>query len=184
MLGAALNSHAKDWTQFRGPHGLGVSDETNLPVKWSDKENLAWRVELPGYGASSPITLGDKIYVTCYSGYGTGGDSQSMDDLKLHVVCLDRADGQLQWDTKVEPKLPESERVRDHGYAAPTPATDGEFLYVFFGKTGVFKFDMNGKQVWQADAGSKTHGWGCGTCLLYTSPSPRDKRQSRMPSSA
>ena len=156
-------SFAKDWPQFRGPGGLGISDETNLPLTWSDTENLAWRVELPGYGASSPITLGEKVFVTCYSGYGTGDRSQTMEDLTLHVVCVNRADGTIIWDTKLEPKLPESERVRDHGYAGPTPATDGEFLYVFFGKTGVFKLDFSGNQIWQADGGSNTHGWGCGT---------------------
>ena len=151
-----------DWRQFRGPGGLGVSAETNLPVEWSENENVAWKSELPGFGASSPITLGDRIYVTCYSGYGTA-EGQSMDDLALHLTCLNRADGKIVWDSKVKPKLPESERVRDHGYAGPTPVTDGEHLYVFFGKTGVFKFDLHGKKLWQADVGSKTHGWGCGT---------------------
>ncbi len=46
---------------------------------------------------------------------------------------------------------------------APTPATDGKHVFVFFGKSGVFKFDLMGKQLWHADVGSKTHGWGCGT---------------------
>lgn len=163
LIGTSCHVLADDWPQFRGPGGLGVSDETNLPVKWSGTENLAWRTALPGYGASSPITLGDKAYLTCYSGYGTDGDSQNMDDLRLHVVCVNRDDGSLAWDKKVKPTLPESNRVRDHGYAGPTPATDGEFLYVFFGKTGVLKFDLNGKQIWQAGVGTGTHGWGCGT---------------------
>ncbi len=154
---------AADWPQFRGPDGLGSSNESQLPLKWSESENIAWRVALPGYGSSSPIALGDKIYVTCYSGYGTGDDSQSMADLVLHVVCVNRADGVIDWDRQLQPKLPESERVRDHGYAGPTPATDGKFLYVFFGKSGVYKFDLDGKQIWQADVGSNTHGWGCGT---------------------
>lgn len=168
FVGASFHGYADDWPQFRGPSGLGVSQETSLPVKWSDTENLAWRTELPGYGASSPITLGDRIYVTCYSGYGTGGTSQEMEDLRLHVVCVNRADGSIVWDVKLKPKLPESERVRDHGYAGPTPTTDGEFLYVFFGKSGVFKFDLSGEQIWQADVGSNTHGWGCGTSpVLY-----------------
>lgn len=161
-LGLATTSCAEEWTQFRGPGGLGVSTETNLPLAWNEKENVAWKVPLPGYGASSPITLGERIYVTCYSGYGTGED-QEMEDLTLHVTCLKRTDGSLVWDTKVKPKLPESERVRDHGYAGPTPATDGEHLYVFFGKTGVLKFDLQGKKIWQTEVGSKTHGWGCGT---------------------
>lgn len=163
MLGMNSEAQAADWTQFRGPGGLGVSAETDLPEKWSETENLAWRTELPGYGASSPIALGPHVYVTCYSGYGTGGDAEKMEDLTLHVVCVNRADGSVAWDTKVQPKLPETERVRDHGYAAATPTTDGKFLYVFFGKTGVFKFDLTGKQIWQADVGSKLNGWGSGT---------------------
>jgi outer membrane protein assembly factor BamB len=163
MLGMNSEALAADWTQFRGPGGLGVSAETDLPEKWSETENLAWRTELPGYGASSPIALGPHVYVTCYSGYGTGGDAEKMEDLTLHVVCVNRADGSVAWDTKVQPKLPETERVRDHGYAAATPTTDGKFLYVFFGKTGVFKFDLTGKQIWQADVGSKLNGWGSGT---------------------
>lgn len=163
MLGMNSEALAADWTQFRGPGGLGVSAETDLPEEWSETENLAWRTELPGYGASSPIALGPHVYVTCYSGYGTGGDAEKMEDLTLHVVCVNRADGSVAWDTKVQPKLPETERVRDHGYAAATPTTDGKFLYVFFGKTGVFKFDLTGKQIWQADVGSKLNGWGSGT---------------------
>ena len=152
-----------DWPQFRGPGGQGSTGEENLPLVWSDTENIAWRTELPGYGASSPIALGERLYVTCYSGYGTDRENASaIEDLKLHVVCLSR-DGKIVWDQHVQPKLPESERVRDHGYAAPTPATDGEHLYVYFGKTGVFKFDLDGKQLWHADVGDKTHGWGCGT---------------------
>ena len=162
-LSANTEAFADDWPQFRGPGGLGVSAETDLPIKWSDTENIDWQIELPGYGASSPITLGDKIYLTCYSGYGTGERSQKMEDLTLHVTSVNREDGSLNWDTKVKPILPESERVRDHGYAGPTPATDGKHLYVFFGKTGVFKFDLAGNQIWQTDVGSKTDRWGCGT---------------------
>ena len=82
-------------------------------------------------------------------------------------------DGDVVWDQRVKPALPESSRVRDHGYAAPTPATDGQHIYVFFGKTGVFKFDLNGNQIWQADVGSNTHGWGCGTSP--GSPGPRTR---------
>ena len=151
-----------DWTQFRGPGGLGSSDETGLSVVWDDSKNLAWKTPLPGYGASSPIVLGDRIYLTCYSGFGTGS-GQDMQDLTLHVVCAQLADGQIVWDRKLAPKLPEEKRIRDHGYAAATPATDGKRLYVFFGKTGVFAFDLQGNQLWQADVGSGTHGWGSGT---------------------
>ena len=166
--GAPGEGICADWPQFRGPDGLGVSSETNLPVTWSDTQNLNWRTPLPGYGASSPIALGERLYLTCYSGYGTGTPSAKMDDLRLHVVCIDRDGGEIIWDTRVQPRLPVSANVRDHGYAGPTPATDGEFLYVFFGKTGLFKFDLDGKRIWQADVGTGTDGWGCGTSpVLY-----------------
>ena len=164
----ASNLTAAEWTQFRGPGGQGATSEENLPLDWSDTENIAWRTKLPGYGASSPIALGERLYVTCYSGYGIDREnSGAMEDLRLHVVCLSK-DGKIVWDQHIQPKLPESERVRDHGYAAATPVTDGEYLYVFFGKTGVLKFDLRGNQLWQADVGDRTHGWGCGTSpVLY-----------------
>lgn len=171
LLSATLmvpNLTAADWRQFRGPGGQGVTSDTNLPLVWSESENVVWKTELPGYGASSPIALGDRLYVTCYSGYGLDRENPGrMEDLTLHVICL-TSDGAIVWDQHVQPKLPESERVRDHGYAAATPATDGEFLYVFFGKTGVLKFDLDGNQLWQADVGDRTHGWGSGTSpVLY-----------------
>ncbi|MEO2034381.1 MAG: PQQ-binding-like beta-propeller repeat protein [Planctomycetaceae bacterium] len=154
---------AAEWRQFRGPNGLGSTSEKNLPLTWSETENVVWKRALPGFGSSSPIALGDRLYLTCYSGYGTDRENPGrMEDLTLHVVSVS-SKGEIVWDVHVQPKLPESERVRDHGYAGPTPATDGEHLYVFFGKSGVFKFDLNGKQIWQADVGEKTHGWGCGT---------------------
>lgn len=157
-----------DWPQFRGAGGQGVTNAKDLPVTWSDSDNIAWKTKLPGFGSSSPIALGDRLYLTCYSGYGVDAENSGpMEDLKLHVVCLS-TDGKIIWDRHVQPKLPETERVRDHGYAGPTPATDGRHLYVFFGKSGVFKFDLDGNRMWQADVGEGTHRWGCGTSpVLY-----------------
>lgn len=150
------------WSQFRGPGGLGVTAEKKLPTTWSPSENIAWKVELPGAGTSSPIVLGERIYLTCYSGYNVPGqDAGSQNELKRHMLCLNRADGKLVWNTTVAAKLPEQERIRDgHGYASSTLAADGERLYAFFGKSGVYAFDQNGRQLWQADVGSRLHGWG------------------------
>lgn len=162
------SSNAEDWKNFRGPGGQGYSSETNLPAQWSDDKNLVWKIQLPGAGSSSPIALGDKLYVTCYSGYGIESGAGSLDDLKLHLVCVDSKNGNIAWNTKIDPRQPESKRVRDHGYAAATPATDGKHIYVFFGKTGVVKFDLNGKKIWETSVGDGVHGWGCGTSpVLY-----------------
>jgi outer membrane protein assembly factor BamB len=66
-LSVAASSRAagpSEWPQFRGPHGAGVADESTLPQKWSTTENVAWAVELPGRGWSSPIVWRDRVFVT------------------------------------------------------------------------------------------------------------------------
>jgi len=147
---------------------LGISPEKNLPIIWSETENVVWKTPLPGYGSSSPIALNGKLYVTCYSGYGIERNVGTIEDLTLHVVCADGKNGAIVWNKQIKPTLPESTRVRDHGYAAATPATDGKHLYIFFGKSGVFKFDLDGNQIWRTSVGTKTHGWGSGTSpVLY-----------------
>ena len=57
---------AADWTQFRGPGGAAVGQAKNLPTQWDATKNIAWKTALPGLGTSSPITLNDRIYLTCY----------------------------------------------------------------------------------------------------------------------
>lgn len=169
MVVAGSPAVAEDWPQFRGPGSQGISQDKGLPVTWNDNENIIWKTKLPGPGSSSPIILKDRVYVTAYSGYGMGVEKPGkLDDLMLHVVCLDAKDGKIIWDTEVKPAPGESKNVRDHGYAAQTPATDGEAIYVFFGKTGVMKFDLDGKKLWQTEVGSGIHAWGSGTSpVLY-----------------
>src|SRR5262245_54263186 len=115
-----------DWPQFRGPTGFGTSSQTGLPVTWSATENIVWKTELPGAGTSCPILVGDRIFLTCYSGYAVPGkEGGSIDDLKRHVVCLNRADGKQLWTKEVQTKQPEQKRIRDdHGYASSTPTSD------------------------------------------------------------
>ena len=156
---------ADDWPQFRGPGGLAKSDETGLPLEWSADDNIAWRAELPGLGTSSPITLGHRIFLTCYSGYAESREEPGeMDKLMRHVLCLDRGSGELVWIKDFQPSLPESEYSGGnnswHGYSSSTPATDGERLYVFFGKSGVYCLDLQGNEIWSANVGDNTRGWG------------------------
>ena len=155
---------AADWPQFRGPGGQGGAQAKGLPTTWSETENLAWKTKMPGAGASSPIVVGKRVIVTCYSDH----DPQNMQQLRLHVVCVNRADGKIVWDRELEPSLPEKNKVRDHGYSGPTPASDGTHIYAFFGKSGVVKLDLAGKVLWRSSVGSGLHGWGCGTSpVLY-----------------
>jgi outer membrane protein assembly factor BamB len=173
IVAAGLSSaRGADWRQFRGPGGLGVSPEKDVPTEWSAEKNITWKAELPGAGASCPVTLGERVFVTCYSGYGMDvKDPGKMDDLRRHLLCLDRATGKAKWTKEFEPALPEHKYAGEgsyHGYAPSTPLVDGEFLYVFFGKSGVYCFDLDGKEVWHVSVGKKTNGWGSGPSpILY-----------------
>lgn len=165
LLFPALLS-ATDWTGFRGPTGQGTSEEKGLPVKWSSTENIVWKVDLPGPGASSPIVVGNKVFVTAYSGYGIKENSGDQKDLRRHVLCFNRKTGDKLWDKTFEPKLPEHNYSGEgayQGYAGNTPVTDGERLYVFFGKSGVYCFDLEGNEKWHVSVGEGINGWGSGT---------------------
>jgi uncharacterized Ntn-hydrolase superfamily protein len=168
--GAAV---ASDWTQFRGPNGQGISSEKDLPVEWSDTKNVVWKIKLPGAGTSSPVTVGDRVFVTCYSGYAQEvKDPGDMKDLKRHLLCVDRNKGTILWAKIFDPLLPEHNYKGEgayHGYASSTPISDGERLYVVFGKSGVYCFDLDGKELWHVSVGKNVHGnWGSGASpILY-----------------
>ncbi len=162
---------AADWPQFRGPGGMGTSTEKNLPAAWADDSNVVWKVQLPGPGSSSPIVVGDRVLVTCYSGYGVpgmkGGDLAS---LRRHLLCFDRA-GKLRWQkdvTAAAKDYPFASFQSLHGFASATPASDGKNVYVFFGVGGVLAYDLEGKELWQQSVGTGTNDWGSGSSpVLY-----------------
>ena len=162
------NSAADDWLRFRGPNGSGVSaSPKKTATTFGDDENLVWKTRLPGPGASSPVVVGDRVFVTCYSGYGeTRENVGQMEDLKRHVICVDRRTGETLWQQDVAPYLPEDEYqgmgVPEHGYASSTPVSDGRHLFVFFGKSGVIAYDLDGNEIWQKNLGTKSNerAWG------------------------
>lgn len=160
---AAVSATAADWSQFRGPGGSGISGETGLPATWSSTENIVWRTKLPGPGTSSPIVVGQRVYLTCYTGYGVR-DGEDMNDLMRHLLCIDRKSGEILWTKDFKPLLPESAykggNNTQHGYASSTIASDGKHLFVFFGKSGVYCLDLDGKEIWHASVGTHATGWG------------------------
>lgn len=173
VLGIALlaavpgpSSASDEWPRFRGPDGSGLAAaDARPPTNWSATSNLKWKAALPGPGSSSPIIWGERVFVTCYSGYGDGSSGAGPEKLQRHLVCLQRNTGKISWDKSVPAELPEDEysgNLREHGYASNTPVTDGERVYVFFGKTGVLAFDFDGRQLWKVNVGkqSSNRRWG------------------------
>ena len=118
---------AADWSQFRGPNSSGISDATNLPTEWDADTGVLWKAEIPGFGASSPIAVGNQILLTYYDGYGLDEDEPGPDaDLRQHLMCLNLANGDKTWDVSYEP--PGSVHAYQgfqalHGYASSTPTS-------------------------------------------------------------
>lgn len=146
-----------NWTQYRGVSSRSVTDIEGLPTEWSDTKNVRWKAELPGRGASSPIVFEDRIYLTSCSGYGMSPtDRGAVELLKHHVFCMDRETGEFLWqrDIKGSPATQKlNQELLKHGFASSTPATDGDMVFTYFGCTGLFAFDKEGKLVWQTNLG-------------------------------
>lgn len=127
---------AENWPQWRGPSLNGVSNEKNLPVKWTAEENVAWKVAMPGSSGSTPIIWRDRIFLNVAEG----------DDLFLW--CVDKTNGEVLWK---KPLGGGNVKMRKHNMSSPSPVTDGRNVYVMTG-TGIFKsFDFNGKELWTRD---------------------------------
>jgi outer membrane protein assembly factor BamB len=159
----STTAHA-DWLRFRGPNGSGIG-ESDAPTEFSADKNLKWKLELPGQGVSSPIVVGDKVFVTCYSGYGF--EDGELEDLKRHLICAGRNSGELLWKKTVDAKMPEDDwrppGIPTHGYASNTPASDGTHVFAFFGKSGVYAYDLDGNEVWNQSVGNEPSLKGFGS---------------------
>jgi outer membrane protein assembly factor BamB len=169
---------AADWPTWRGPAGTGSTTETRLPERWSATENVAWKAQLGGLGVSSPIVSGNHIIVTSQLGSGVrspgnhprlvqGGNASAAgeraiearaaaDDRTFFLVeAFNRADGKRLWQHRLEATgtLP---GVHDkHNLASPSPVTDGQMVYAWFGTGQIVALDMNGKVVWQRHLGTE-----------------------------
>lgn len=130
---------AGPWPQWRGPHGNGVSDEKNLPLKWSATENVRWKVPLSGAGVSAPAVWGKHVILTSSDG--------RLND-RLHLVCIDADSGKQLWQSKFfGSALPEG-LFPPGGMAVPTPATDGKHVVALYGTGDLVCVDFDGKPLW------------------------------------
>jgi outer membrane protein assembly factor BamB len=141
---------AGNWSAWRGPTGQGHCDEKNVPLKWSDREYVKWKVPLANPGNSTPVVWGDHLFVTQAN---KGGSERSL-------FCFARADGKLRWQKDVT--YAEKERNwQDTWYANASPTTDGERVIVSFGSAGMYCYDFDGKELWKrTDLGKFEHPFG------------------------
>src|SRR5689334_1876425 len=137
VLGMPLSARAENWPRFRGPTGQGESSETNLPLKWSESQNVAWKADVAELGWSSPIVWNDRIFLTGTSDNGT----------TCHVICINAKDGKSIWNTEVFKQTP-TRKEQQNSYATPTPVTDGQKVYAFFSGGGAAALTFDGKVAW------------------------------------
>jgi len=165
---------ASHWPQFRGPGALGVADHPNLPDRWSTNENVAWRIDVPGRGWSSPIVWGERVFVTAVASEGEtelpkkglyfGGERQQIPraEHRWLVLCYDLKSGRELWRQEAHRGTPPNQLHLKNTYASETPVTDGERVYAYFGNVGLFCYDLEGKKLWSTNwPPVKTrYGWG------------------------
>lgn len=171
----ASTLHGNDWPNWRGPSANGVSAETGLPERWSGTENIAWKAPIRGLGISSPIVWGDRVFVTSQVGRGAvepgprlfqAGDASAQGETPLGsatgaaatnapaaitflVSAFDRASGRRLWEAQIAAKGNFPSVHEKHNLATPSPVTDGELVYAWFGTGQMAAVDMTGKVVWE-----------------------------------
>src|SRR5262249_10517082 len=144
---------ATDWPAWRGPTGQGFCDEKNVPLNWSNKENVKWKVPLANPGNSTPIVWGDSIFLTQAN---KGGSERSL-------LCFARGDGKMRWQKDVSYSEKEK-NWNDTWYANASPETDGERVVVSFASAGMYCYDFAGKELWKrTDLGKWEHSFGSGS---------------------
>jgi outer membrane protein assembly factor BamB len=173
----AVSAATDHWPGFRGPRAGVADDDPALPETWSETENVAWKVAIPGLGWGSPVVWGDHVIVATAISAGDEvppvkglfdpiGDHSRSRSTAVHrwvVRDLDFASGKLRWERELHSGPPPTAKQMKNSYASETPVTDGERVYVYFGAIGlVAALDFNGQLLWRKDIGAieGQQAWG------------------------
>jgi outer membrane protein assembly factor BamB len=152
LLAIVMPNHAADWPAWRGPTHNGICTEKGLPTKWSSTENVAWSAVLPERGNSTPIVVGDRVFITQATDNGQ----------RRELWCLSKKDGSVLWKQGVTFTTKEVSHATNPQCSA-SPASDGKRVIASFGSAGVYAYDLEGTELWHRDLGKQTHIWGNAT---------------------
>jgi outer membrane protein assembly factor BamB len=144
----SVSAAAEDWSRFRGPNGSGISTSGRIPLTFGPDENVIWKRELP-FGHSSPVLTDDRIYLT------------GVRDDRLLTLALERRSGRILWEREAPRSRTEKLDTRN-GPAAPSPAVDGQDVYVFFADYGMISYDRAGRERWRVPLGPFNNIYGMG----------------------
>ena len=152
------------WPQWRGPLATGAAPAANPPIRWSETENIKWKVAVPGFGTSTPVIWGDRVFLLTARASGNKaeptpaagnpfGTFKPEDSYQFILLCYNRADGATLWQQIAREEVPHEGHHRDHGFASASPVTDGQHVFAHFGSRGTYCYDLDGKLVWERDLG-------------------------------
>lgn len=146
---------AKNWPRFRGPGGRGISAFANIPTEWNATEgsekNLRWKAAVPLPGNGSPVVWNDRVFLS------------GADENRREVYCFDAKTGNMIWQKPVPATSASAAKFAhppDAGYAAPTVATDGRWVFAIFANGDLAAFDMNGTLAWSKNLGMPESTYG------------------------
>ena len=137
VLSLSQIASGEDWLQFRGNDHRGISLKSETPTNLS-KNNIAWKIPLPGRGLSSPIVIGNRVFLTA---------SSTTDQSRLHVICANKDNGEIEW----ERQFWATGRTICHEktcVAAPTPVSDGKNIYALYSSNDLICLDLDGNLKW------------------------------------
>ena len=137
-LGWMAIAQAGDWRQFRGTESNGLGDDVLPPTSWSATENIAWKIDLPGRGLSSPIIVGDRVFVTCSSGFRQD---------RLHVICFAAKDGTKLWERQYS-ATGRTSCYPKSSVASSSPTSDGQRIFALFSSNDLVCLDLDGNLEW------------------------------------
>ena len=185
LLGINLSLNAADiakakasnWHHWRGPDANGVAPTAKPPTHWSEKKNIRWKAPVEGFGTSTPIVWGNKVFLLTAINTGRVDPSLPRPEdqpkrvfdithpnttFEFIVLCLDRKTGKTLWRKTATKMIPHEGTHRDNNFASASPTTDGERLYCWFGSAGLFCYDLEGKKLWERNLGKVKIGASLG----------------------
>lgn len=163
-----------NWLHWRGPTADGQAASTAAPpIQWNQNENIAWVANLPGEGSSTPIVVGEQIFLLSAIKTDRKSATPVMKDERAKTVpeelfyefvllCINRNSGEILWQKIVTAAVPHEGKHETNTYAAGSPISDGERLYFSFGSRGVFCYSLAGELIWKVNLGQMRtrNGWG------------------------
>lgn len=184
-------TYDKNWPQWRGPAGNGIVLHGAPPLEWNEEKNVKWKVKIDGKGHATPAIWGNKVFVLTAvpsgepvasapqpertqrgasgndgqrrRGGGFGRRSAPNQEHTFKTICLDRESGKVVWEKIARKEIPHQGIQSSNSFSSGSPVTDGQRVYVSFGSSGLYCYDMDGNLVWDKDLGKVSVTFGEGS---------------------